>query len=98
MSSKPLLQSEFPGDIDPEIAANIIQGEKTQSKSGSIIGFICILFGVVLLILGITGSVDWNIKTIGIESSLTNAAPGVVLIIVGFLIIFVTKFNIIVKK
>ncbi len=44
MSSKPLLQSKF-RDIDPEIAANIIQ-EKKPIKISSIIGFFVYCLGL----------------------------------------------------
>lgn len=98
MSSNDSLSSEFTIDTDPEIASNIVQSERQQAKYGLICGVSCIFLGILLLVLGIPGSIDWSFKSGIIESSLKNAAPGIVLFIVGFLIIAATKFNITIKK
>ncbi|MEI6294122.1 MAG: hypothetical protein WCP36_10585 [Methanomicrobiales archaeon] len=88
---------EFPPNLDPSTAHDIIETEKKYSKYGLIAGIICVVFGVALFLLGVTGAIDWSLKVGGAESTLTNAAPGVVLAVIGFLIIFVTKPSISVK-
>jgi hypothetical protein len=50
--------------------------------------------GILLFLRGVTGSASWTAKLIGAESKLSDAAPGVVLFVVGGLIVFVTRFRI----
>lgn len=68
------------------------------SVCGLILGFVCILGGVVLFLHGITGSTSWIAKFIGVESNLSDAAPGAVLFIVGLLIVWITRFNLKTRK
>ncbi|HVP96510.1 hypothetical protein [Methanoregula sp.] len=81
-----------------EIAELIIKAEERKAKSGLIIGFICILLGAGLTVSGATGAINWNFNIGGFNSSLSNAAPGVVLMIIGFLVIIVTNYKVVVKK
>lgn len=60
---------------------------------GLAIGLTCILIGVVLLILGINGSINWNFKFGLFESNLENATPGILMMIIGFLIIALTNYK-----
>jgi len=92
------LEAEFPMDTDPKTAELIIKSEESQAKSGRIIGFICVFLGAILLILDIAGIVNFNIQIGAFNSSLSNATPGVFLILIGFLVIWVTKLKIKVIK
>ena len=80
------------------IAERIIKAEENKAKNGLIAGVVCILLGVILSIIGVTGFINWSFAFGGINSSLTNAAPGVLLMIIGLLIIVVTNHRVIVQK
>ncbi len=74
-----------------------IELEKLRTKSliaGSIIpqicGLSCVIGGIILLILGITGSADLLIESKGFTAKLVNSSPGVVMMFIGFLITFVS--------
>ena len=54
---------------------------------------LCIVCGAILFLNGITGHVAWASKVLGLTTQLNDAAPGVVFVVVGFLIICVTRFR-----
>jgi hypothetical protein len=58
---------------------------------GLIVGAICILAGVALFLLGLTGKTSWTISVLGARSQVWDAAPGVVLFLVGLLIVYATR-------
>ena len=62
------------------------------SFGGLILGGICIIGGILLFINGISGSTSWSAKLLGIESGLSDAAPGAILFIVGLFIVVATRF------
>jgi len=61
---------------------------------GCFLGFICIIGGVVLFIMGITGNTNWKFSVFESKSEIVNAAPGVILFVVGLIIIFITRLYI----
>lgn len=63
------------------------------SLAGLILGLACVIGGIILFLNGVTGSTNWTAKFIGAESNISDAAPGVVLFIVGLFIVWVTRFN-----
>jgi hypothetical protein len=62
------------------------------SVLGLIVGVLYMLCGVKLFLNGVTGSATWTIQIFGIESHISGALPGVVFGILGFLIIYVTRY------
>ncbi len=72
--------------------------EEDNSVIGLVVGLFCILLGVVLLIIGVTGLINWSFAFGGINSSLTNASPGVLLMIIGLLIIYITNHKAAMQK
>lgn len=61
--------------------------------------FVCVVGGIVLLFHSATGSISWTAKFLGIgESKISDAPAGVILIIVGLLIVFATRFSIKTEK
>ena len=66
------------------------------SFGGLILGGICIIGGILLFINGISGSTSWSAKLLGIESGLSDAAPGAILFVVGLFIVVATRF--VIKK
>lgn len=47
-------------------------------------GIGCLVAGIVLTILGFTGSTEWIVEASGFTSKLINASPGIVLMCIGF--------------
>jgi hypothetical protein len=72
--------------------------ELIYSILGLLLGLACIVGGILLFFHGVTGSASWTAKFIGAESKLSDAAPGVVLFVVGGLIVFVTRFRFIAHR
>lgn len=68
------------------------------SIAGLILGTVCIIGGIILFFHGITGSISWTAKLFGMESNISDAAPGAVLFIVGLFIVLITSYQIRVKK
>lgn len=56
---------------------------RTGSVTGVVTGAVLSLSGVVLLILGLSGSIDWIVQVAGLSSRLVNASPGVIVTIAG---------------
>lgn len=65
--------------------------EYTYGILGLVLGFLAILGGITLLLNGVAGSTSWTTRILGAESTLNDAAPGVVLCIVGIFVMWVTK-------
>jgi hypothetical protein len=88
-------------NVSPDLSENIIEelveAEKQKAKNGLFAGSFFILIGAVFSVIGVSGVVNWNLSFGGLNSSLTNAAPGVILMIIGFLIILWTNFKVIIK-
>jgi FtsH-binding integral membrane protein len=64
------------------------------SLAGVILGLACILLGVTLFLGGIAGSTSWIASALGMESTLSDAAPGAILFVVGLFSVVVTRFNV----
>jgi hypothetical protein len=60
-----------------------IRGEYRYAMFGLVLGLATILGGVVLGLHGAVGHTSWTAKFLGLESNLNDAAPGVVLFVVG---------------
>lgn len=58
-----------------------------------ITGTITILSGLILFLNGVTGRLTWIVKSPGATSELSNAAPGVVFVLAGIYIIYLTRFE-----
>jgi hypothetical protein len=90
-------KATIPRNANDKTSEMAIQAEARNNKLGKICGMLCIILGFVLLCMGVTGVVNWNITFWGISSSLISASSGIPLVIVGFLIIWKTDLNIIIK-
>ena len=64
------------------------------SLVGQFLGLVCIISGVFLFCNDATGGTSWTAKILGAESRITDAAPGVVLFIVGLFMVFITRFSV----
>lgn len=68
------------------------------SMFGLLIGLFFVIGGCVLSFNGVAGAVSWTSKFLGMESSINDAAPGVVLFLAGLFVIFVTRYNVVANK
>lgn len=86
---------KLPSDVkDADLWKEAIRNEARYSMTGLLVGMFCILAGMVLLLHGVVGSVSWTTKLLGLETAISDAAPGTVLFIIGLLVIFLTKHNV----
>jgi len=81
-------------DLTDDISINslIIRLQFLYSFAGLILSGVCIFGGLLLYYRGISGSASWTAMLLGIESGLSDAAPGAILFIVGFFIVSATRF------
>jgi hypothetical protein len=68
-----------------------VRGEYGYAKLGLGLGLAAIIGGVILGLNGVAGTTSWTAKALGFESNLNDAAPGVILFIVGVFMIFFTR-------
>ncbi len=61
---------------------------------GLFIGLLLSIGGIILFFQGIGGSENLTIKFSGLESTISNAAPGAIIAILGVVIIWITRFDI----
>ncbi|MBW2570098.1 MAG: hypothetical protein JRE47_12235 [Deltaproteobacteria bacterium] len=86
------LEIETNGELMKSNTFNLaIKLEYTYAILGLFLGLSSIIFGSILCLNGVVGSTSWTANFIGAESSINDAAPGVVLFIVGLFMIWVTK-------
>jgi hypothetical protein len=71
--------------------ATAVRGEYLYGMLGLILGLAAIVFGSVLCLHGVAGSTSWSASFLGLSSNINDAAPGVVLFIVGLFMIVATK-------
>jgi hypothetical protein len=90
-------------DIDPAIA-NTTFGIQALHYEFIIIlisligGIGCLIAGIILTLLGLTGATEWIVEISGFTSKLINASPGVILMIIGFILTFKSRMKIKSKK
>ena len=90
-------------DIDPSVA-NTQFGMQALHYEFIIVllsligGIGCLVAGIVLTILGFSGSIEWIVEASGFTSRLINASPGIVLIIFGFWLTLKSRLKIKAKK
>jgi hypothetical protein len=83
---------EDPGE--PHFWGRLARLQLAYSLAGLVVGLICVVGGILLFFHGVTGSSSWVGHLIGIESWLSDAAPGTVLFVVGLQVIRLTRFDI----
>ena len=68
------------------------------SLAGLVFGLACIVGGIVLFFHGVAGSSSWVGEFIGVQSKLSDAAPGTVLFVVGLAVVWLTRFTVRVRQ
>ncbi len=61
---------------------------------GLVMGLACILAGLLLGLYGVTGHTSWTASVLGVSTNPSDAAPGVVVFVVGIFIVFLTRFKV----
>jgi len=82
----------FVGQHSDKLVEQISRHQLIYSICGLVLGFLCVVGGIVLLLAGVAGKVNWTAKFLGASSGILDAAPGVVLIIVGLFVVFMTRY------
>lgn len=85
-------------ESDPNIQLKLAQMQLIYSVGGLILGFSCIIGGVILFLHGVTGSTSWTASVLGMKSQISDAAPGAILFVVGLFMVWVTRFVVKHKK
>jgi hypothetical protein len=68
------------------------------SLAGLLLGLACIIGGIALFFHGVAGSSSWVGQVIGVQSKLSDAAPGTVLFVVGLAVVWLTRFAVRVRQ
>lgn len=90
-------------DIDPSVA-NTPFGMQALNYEFIIVlisligGIGCLIAGIVLTVLGFTGSIEWIVEASGFSSKLINASPGIVLMVIGLWLTLKSRLKIKVRK
>ena len=72
----------------------LVDRESTKALIGLFAGLITILTGIVLIVLGIFGVSGITITLAdNFTINLTNVSSGIIIILIGYLVISATKFN-----
>jgi len=68
-----------------------VKWEYIYGVSGLVLGLSSIVGGSILGLNGVAGSTSWTASLLGLESQINDAAPGVVLFVVGIFLVWITK-------
>ena len=82
------------GVDDPDFWKVVARYQLIYSFAGLAVGVAFAIAGMTLFFHGVTGSTGWIAEAFGAKSSLTDAPPGVILFVAGFLIIVATGFRV----
>jgi hypothetical protein len=78
--------------VSPTVQKKLIAQQFAVSMVSLVLGALATTAGVVLTMLGLTGTIQWSFSGFGINSKLANASPGIFLCVVGVLIIALNRF------
>ncbi|HEY0074402.1 MAG TPA: hypothetical protein VGB77_09890 [Abditibacteriaceae bacterium] len=77
---------------DRELWRDTVRYQFIYSLVGLLLGLVSMIGGIILFLHGVTGSTSWVAKGLGLQSSISDAAPGAILFIVGLFVIIATRF------
>jgi hypothetical protein len=91
-SKSPSASVEHGGESQSaKIVAAAVRGEYVYAILGLTLGLCSIFGGVAMGLHGVAGSTSWTAEVLGLKSTVNDAAPGVVLFVVGLFMVWVTK-------
>lgn len=90
-------------DMEPSVANTVFGAQALHYEFIivliSLIGGIgCLIVGIILTILGVTGSIEWIVEVSGFTSRIINASPGIVIMIIGLILTLKSRLKIKVRK
>ncbi|GAB3939282.1 hypothetical protein [Larkinella terrae] len=80
--------------MDPELEKLVLRYKFIYSMTGLGLGLVSMIGGIALFLNGIAGSTSWTAKILGNESTITDAAPGAILFIVGLFTVVTTRYKV----
>lgn len=80
-------------DSDAMLQRDLARFQFYYSIAGLILGLLCMIGGIALFILGVTGAADWYTNIWGAESRISQAAPGAILFIIGLFVVLFTRYK-----
>ncbi len=80
------------------LIAAALDREYYYAMLGLVLGLLSIVGGIILFLKGVAGSTSWTANVLGLESKLTDAAPGAMLFVAGLFYVWVTKPNVVMKN
>ena len=86
------------GSGENRVLSRLVRLQLAYSLAGLTLGLICVVGGILLFFHGVTGSTSWVGHVIGVQGGLSDAAPGTVLFIVGLLVVWITRFDVRVRR
>jgi hypothetical protein len=78
----------------PHVTEKVATLSFIYAMAGLVLGLACALLGVVLFFHGVAGSSGWVVELLHLQITLSDAAPGVVLFVVGLAVVFVTRYDV----
>ena len=90
-------------DIDPSIANTPFEMLSLIMEFITVFaiiigGYVLIIAGVDVMLLGLNGNIEWVMEAAGFTSRLANASPGIVMIIAGTYLVSKGKIDVKAKK
>ena len=82
------------GGLDLELHRLGMKLKLVYSLVGLFLGLSCIISGSVLSLYGATGHTSLIASFLGLSTQLNDAAPGVVIFIVGIFMVLITRFQV----
>lgn len=77
--------------VDTHLAEKAIIGELQASSFRGLVGYSLILIGIILIVVGVAGNIDWSIRMFGIDSKLIDASPGIVCVVGGIILVLTNR-------
>lgn len=80
-------------DTDVLLQQILARYQLYYSIAGLVLGLVCMLGGIFLFIQGVTGAAEWYANVLGLESRISQAAPGAILFVVGLAVVYCTRYK-----
>jgi hypothetical protein len=64
------------------------------STFGLVVGTVCIAAGTFLGVSGVVGHTSWTASMLGFSTNINDAAPGVIVFVVGIFFVLITRFKV----
>ena len=86
-----LVSANIGKGVKSSLAKQAMDIEGKHSNKGFILSLLLVIFGIICLILGVSGIINLSAEMKGFKLTLLNCSPGVFLIIIGAFIYWISK-------